>query len=127
MLKTLLLGLRLRCPNCGVGHISDSLFHIHKSCSNCHVLFERKSGEGAGASILWLSILPIFALGLFFLLFAINPDFPLIVLLGIPAIFILVASIGFYRNIRGLWIGVIALTDGLYKEDEENTPAEAQN
>ncbi len=118
MLKTLLLGLRLRCPNCGEGKISQGLFQIRETCPVCHVRFERKPGESTGANIITLSILPIPALAIAFIMMAINPDLPLWIVFAVPAIFILVVSLVSYRHSRGLWIAVVALTDGL-KTDEE--------
>ncbi|MEQ8672551.1 MAG: DUF983 domain-containing protein [Aggregatilineales bacterium] len=120
MRETLLRGLKLRCPNCGEGHISDGLFSIKATCEVCGVRFERKSGESAGASIIWLSILPIPALILYFVMVAINPDLPLAVQLAIPLGFLLVMSLIGYRHIRGLWIAVVALTDGLHADDDED-------
>ena len=118
MLRTLLLGLRLRCPNCEKGRISDGLFHIHETCPVCQVRFERKDGESAGASIMTLSLLPIPALIVSFVLMALNPELPLLVVVGIPALLIVLTSILGYRHARGFWIGIVAVTDGLYPDTE---------
>ena len=114
MIKTLLRGLRLRCPNCGDGHISDGWFSIRETCPVCHVRFERKPGESTGANIITLSVLPIPALALAFGMMAINPDLSLLVVIGIPALLVVAASLLGYRHSRGLWIAVVALTDGLH-------------
>lgn len=118
MLKTLLLGLRLRCPNCGAGKISDGLFHIHETCPVCEVRFERRDGESAGASIVTLSFLPIPAIALAFFIMIALPETPLWVVFVIPAVMILVTSVIGYRHTRGLWIAVVYLTDGLYTDAE---------
>ena len=118
MFKAMLTGLRLRCPNCGEGRISEGLFHIHETCPVCKVRFERRSGESAGASIVFLSLLPIPALILGIIMMVINPDTSLWLVIGIPALFVLVMSAVGYRHARGLWIGVVAATDGL-KTDAE--------
>lgn len=113
IVEKLMRGVRLRCPHCGEGHISDGMFSIKKTCEVCGVRFERKSGESAGASIIWLSILPIPALIIYFVMVTINPDLPLAVQWGVPLGFLLIFSLIGYRHIRGLWIAVVELTDGL--------------
>lgn len=115
MLKTLWRGLILRCPNCGEGHMSSGLFQIRPTCPVCGVRFERKTGESTGASIIMLSILPIPALALAFVLLAL--DQTIWVAIGIPALLIVVLSVVGYRHMRGLWIAVVALTDGLTVDD----------
>ncbi len=113
MLTKLLRGVFLRCPNCGQGHISSGIFQMHERCEVCGVRYERKSGESAGASILWISLLPILALGLFFALFAINDALSLWVLLGVPLLFVVVVGVLGYRHARGLWVAITDLTEGL--------------
>lgn len=124
--RTLLTGLRLRCPNCGEGKISNGLFQFNHTCAVCHVRFERKSGESAGASIIWLSILPIPALAIYFVMMAVTPDLPFAVLMGVPLVFLLIISIIGYRHMRGIWIAIVHLTDGLKSDaplqDEAQTP-----
>lgn len=118
MLQTLWLGIRLRCPNCGQGHMSGGLFHIHETCHVCNVRFERKDGESTGASIVALSFLPIPAIAIaFFLMFAF-PDLPFWVVFGVPAVLIVLTCLLGYRHARGLWIAVVKLTDGLYTDEE---------
>ena len=118
MFKKLLLGFFLRCPNCEKGHISDGLFSIRPSCNVCHVVYERQSGESVGASAIWMMGLPILPLILFFVLFAINSEWGLPILLGIPVLVtIIIGALG-YRHMRGLWIGVTYLTVGLSADDE---------
>ncbi|MCB9458755.1 MAG: DUF983 domain-containing protein [Anaerolineaceae bacterium] len=117
MLKTLWDGFRLRCPNCGQGHISEGLVSVRQQCEVCGVYFERKSGESAGASIIWISILPFLALALFFVLEFSAPDLPLAVKLSVPLVALIVVGVALYRNVRGLWIAIVHLTDGLKGDD----------
>lgn len=118
MANKLLLGLSLRCPHCGEGRISDGILKTRELCDICHVRFERKSGESAGASIVWVAILPIVSMIFYFVLFAINPDLSLITQLGITMTFTVVIGILGYRHARGVWVAVVELTDGL-KTDAE--------
>lgn len=118
MIDKLLLGFRLRCPHCGQGHINDGFLHTRDLCEVCAVRFERKSGESAGASIIWVSLLPILALIFYFLLYASNPTLSLPAQLIITMSFTLVLGLLGYRHMRGVWIAVVELSDGL-KTDAE--------
>lgn len=113
MVNKLWLGFRLRCPHCGEGHINDGLLKNRKVCEVCGVRFERKSGESAGASIIWISILPIISLIFYFILYAIDSSQTLIVRLAITIAFAIVLGVIGYRHMRGLWIAVVELSDGL--------------
>jgi len=114
----LLLGLRLRCPHCGQGHISDGILKTRDVCEVCQVRFERKSGESAGASIIWISILPIVSMVFYFIIFALTPELSVVVHLLITLTFTMILGIIGYRHARGLWIAVVELSDGL-KTDAE--------
>lgn len=119
MFKKLLLGVRLRCPNCQQPTISDGFFQVNRVCSSCGVQFERKSGEGAGASIIWISVLPILALILFFIMYALNPDLSLAILLGVPLAFVIILGLVGYRHVKGLWIAIAYLTGGVYADESD--------
>ena len=113
MWKTLWAGFRLRCPHCQQGHINEGLMTMRQQCEVCGVYFERKSGESAGASIIWISVLPFLALALFFVMEATAPDLPPAAKLGVPVAALIIVGVGLYRNVRGLWIAIVHLTDGL--------------
>lgn len=119
MLNKLLLGLRLRCPNCQQPTMSDGLFQVNRTCSSCGVQFERKSGESAGASIIWISVLPILALILFFIMYALNDDLSLFILLGVPLAFVIILGLVGYRHIKGLWIAIAYLTGDVYADERD--------
>lgn len=118
MVNKLLLGLRLRCPHCGEGHISEGLFKMRDVCEICHVRFERKSGESTGASIIWLSTLPLLAMIFYFILYAINNELSLPIQLGVTMTFVVIVGLAGYRHARGVWVAVVELSDGL-KTDAE--------
>jgi uncharacterized protein (DUF983 family) len=119
MIKVFLRGLMLRCPNCGQGHLSDSLFSMRRDCEVCHVVYERKSGESAGASIIMLSILPILALISYFVIDFLNPGVNPWLAGGVPMAIMILIGIFFYRNARGLWIAATYLTGGVYADGEK--------
>lgn len=120
MFKKLWLGFTLRCPNCETGAMSANFFSMHKECPHCHVVFERKSGESAGASAIWLSILPFFALILFFAIDLSIPDISPWIAGGIPMALMLLIGIFCYRNVRGLWIATTYLSGGVYADGEKS-------
>ncbi len=117
MLKKLWLGFWLTCPNCEEGSMADGLLAIRPECEVCHVKFERKSGETAGASIIWVSVLPILAMIIFFAIELTNPGTSLWISAGIPLAFVVIAGVLFYRNVRGLWIAISYLTGGVYADE----------
>jgi uncharacterized protein (DUF983 family) len=112
------LGFRLRCPHCGDGHISNGIFRFRDTCEVCNVRFERKAGESAGASIIWVGILPIISMIFYFVLYGINKDLSLETQLFITIAFTVIIGLIGYRHARGLWIAVVELSDGL-KTDAE--------
>jgi uncharacterized protein (DUF983 family) len=42
-------GLRLKCPNCGLGSLYRSPFRMNPSCLYCDLVFEREQGYFIGA------------------------------------------------------------------------------
>jgi len=42
-------GLRLKCPDCGLGSLYASLFRMHARCYYCDLIFEREQGYFIGA------------------------------------------------------------------------------
>jgi uncharacterized protein (DUF983 family) len=119
MLHKLWLGFTLRCPNCGKGKLSDNFFSMRRECDVCHVVFERKSGESAGASAIWMATLPFFALVLFFIIYFTNPEMNIWLAGGIPMLLMLFIGIFFYRNVRGLWIATTYLSGGVYADEDK--------
>ena len=47
--RILVRGLKLRCPNCGLGPLYASLFRMHTACDYCDIVFEREQGYFIGA------------------------------------------------------------------------------
>src|SRR5215468_6555266 len=108
----LLLGLRLRCPNCGQGKTFTSLFKAAETCSVCHVRFERQSGESVGGMYINLGIAEILSIGGYFVTqFLFQPPFALEVIFWIT--FNILFVILFYRHARSLWIAIVYLNGGV--------------
>ncbi len=110
--------LRLRCPNCGRGHIAGGLLKINPTCSYCGVRFEREEGESVGGMYINLGLAELFTLGGYFLANALfHPPFVphLIFWVTFNVLFVLF----FYRHARSLWIGISYLTGGVYADPDE--------
>jgi uncharacterized protein (DUF983 family) len=117
ILRTLLRGFFLRCPNCGQGKMGRGFFGIRETCDACGVRFERTVGEGTGAMILLLSVSPIVAILAFLLLYP-NYREQWLALLVVILLALVVGMLWLYRPMRGLWVGIIHLTGGLKRDDE---------
>jgi uncharacterized protein (DUF983 family) len=115
--KKLLLGALLRCPNCGQGHIMHGWFTVNPLCPVCRVRFERQPGEGTGAMMIIMSLLPLPTLLLFMVLYSLG-TIPLGLLLGGLVLLLIVVALLAYRHARGIWVAIIDLSGGL-KTDEE--------
>ena len=114
----LLVGARLRCPNCEQGRMFTGLFAMHTTCPQCGVRFERSSGESLGGMMVNLVAAELLTVGGFFLsYYALGSPAdmtPLAIFwLAFDILFVLV----FYRPARGLWVSVAYLTSGLTRDD----------
>jgi uncharacterized protein (DUF983 family) len=118
-IKKLLLGVRLRCPNCERGRIMRGWFTVNPTCPVCSVRFERQPGEGTGAMMIVMSIMPLPTIILFMVLYSLKA-IPLGALLGGLLVLMVLTSLVLYRHARGLWIATIDISSGL-KTDEEQS------
>jgi uncharacterized protein (DUF983 family) len=116
--KKLWLALNVRCPNCEQGAMFDGLFRMNPTCPVCEVRFERRDGESLGGMMFTLGLSEILSLGGYFLTQALFAP-PIAAQLAFWAAFTVFFCTLFYRNGRGLWIGVVYLTGGVYKDDEQ--------
>lgn len=115
--RTLWRVVRLRCPVCGLGRLSDGPFRMRERCEACDVAFERLPGEftgGMGLNSL-VTCAGVAALSLW------------VGIAGVPhglwlvALFAVVFPIAFYRHSRALWIGIIHVS-GFVHRDEAADP-----
>lgn len=117
-LKKLVTGLMLRCPNCEQGALMKNWFEVKSVCPVCNVRFERSPGEGTGAMMIVLSLVPLPLILLFILLYNIwQVALPVLLIVMIIAPVLLALLI--YRHARGIWVSVIFLSGGLYTDDEK--------
>lgn len=116
-LRTVLLGLRLRCPHCGRGHLFRDLFTLHPTCAVCRVRFERSEGESLGGMMINLGMAEVLSIGGFIVTQALfNP--PILFQAVFWGVFNIVFVVGFYRHARGAWIAMTYLTGGVYADPQ---------
>ncbi len=116
-LGKLLLGLRLRCPNCGQGRMFTGLFSMEETCPYCHVRYERRSGESIGGMFINLGLAEMLSIAGFFISQALF-DPPLIFQMVFWVAFNILFVLLFYRHSRALWVAVSYLTNGVYPDPE---------
>ncbi len=111
-LRLLLRGLALRCPRCGRGHISATLFTIVEACPVCRAPIETRTGEVTGGMAINLVTTTILAtIGIWWGgVFERAPILPLVVGLVLGGTLF---SLLFHRHACGLWVGALYLTEDI--------------
>lgn len=128
-LEKLWLGFTLRCPNCGKGEMFNGLFKMIPTCSNCHVRYERLSGESVGGMYINLVFAELLSIGGFFitqLLFSPPMWFQIVFWVTFNILFVVL----FYRHSRAMWVAISFLTMGVYpdpdyKPESNDTPSKS--
>ncbi|MDX1993221.1 MAG: DUF983 domain-containing protein [bacterium] len=120
-LKKLWCGVIVRCPNCERGAMFQGLFRMNATCPVCGVRFERRDGESLGGMMFTLGFAEVLSVGGFFLTEALFAP-PLLVQLAVWTVFTVAFCVLFYRSGRGLWVSVVYLTGGVYRDDEAPPP-----
>lgn len=104
-------GAKLRCPSCRKGSMAKNFWDLNAECPHCGVSFEPNEGDFLGAIVVAYSIMSVFiAAGVFILLMLTDLSaYAHIAIWSTFAFFFLVFG---YRNMKGIWIGVLyAMTD----------------
>ena len=119
-IKTLLRGLRLRCPACGRSSIVERLFHIKHHCPACGVLFKREEGFFVGAIMVNVvtTEVAIILIYLGCLLLTNLKDQSIITILFV---FGLLFPVAFYHHSWSLWLAFDYLIESLPKYVRENS------
>lgn len=108
-------GLRLRCPSCRRGPIYRSRSQMHARCPHCGVVFERDEGEFVGGIMLGYSITGVLIVAGVFLA-ELVADLSVETHLVIWAAFGIAVPLVFYRNMKGIWLGLIHAMVGLSRD-----------
>ena len=112
--KLFWVGARAFCPRCEKGEMFQSFFQVHKRCPECKVLLQPYSGDELGVIAVgyFLTLIPSI-LGLL-AAYAWTDWTPTQLLLFF--FFLMTAIlIGFYRNMKGIWIAFVFLLTGFRK------------
>jgi uncharacterized protein (DUF983 family) len=123
-LHVLWVSMRGYCPNCEQGRVLKTPFSLKEKCPVCGVRFERSEGEGTGAMMLTISLVPLPVILLMFFLLT-RPGAPAALIVIGSMLLVIVACLIFYPLARCLWLGVTYLGGGL-QTDEEYAAKRAQ-
>ena len=112
--KLFWLGARTICPRCEKGLIFKSFFKVHRRCPECKVVLQPYQGDELGVVALgyFLTVFPSL-IGL--VLAHLYTDWSPGVQLGFFFFLMTAILVGFYRNIKGIWIAFVFLLTGLRK------------
>ena len=110
--KLFWLGGRTICPRCEKGRMFESYFKVHKRCPECKVVLQPHAGDELGVIALgyFMTLAPSMV-GLVLAYF--YTDWSPLQLLLFFFFLMTAILIGFYRNIKGIWIGFVFLLTGL--------------
>lgn len=107
LLQAMWTGMRNTCPSCRQGRIFRGLWQENRRCPVCNAAFERNNeGDFLGAMVTAYSIISVLVIiGVFLVSWLTDLAWDQQVILW--SIFAaLVMGLG-YRNLKGLWIGIL--------------------
>jgi uncharacterized protein (DUF983 family) len=121
MLRLAWIGMRLRCPACGQGRIFRNLTVMHESCPHCGAVFEREEGDFVGAIVVAYSITAVLvAIGIYVVEVFGHLDAMVHVILW--SAFTVVFVVLTYRNMKGIWLGILHAMVGLRPRESARKP-----
>jgi uncharacterized protein (DUF983 family) len=112
MLRCAWVGMQLKCPVCGTGRIYRSFWQMNESCPSCGVVFEREEGDFLGAMVVAYSVTAVLVgAGVIAVEMVTHLDPMLHVLLWsvVGTVFLILT----YRNMKGIWLGILHVMVGL--------------
>lgn len=112
--KLFVYGARAICPRCEKGRMFESYFQVRKQCPECKVVLQPYQGDELGVIALgyFLTLTPSL-IGLVWAHF--YTDWSPGQLLLFFWLLMTIILVGFYRNIKGMWIAFVYLLTGLRK------------
>lgn len=114
MIQPLWDGVCLRCPNCRKGEMFRTWFETHPRCPGCSVPFQPYEGDFLGTMAVTYGITVGLALLLFAALYKFT-DLTLYQHLLVYSAFCLVWYFALYRQMKGIWVGILYVMTGLKK------------
>jgi uncharacterized protein (DUF983 family) len=112
MLRLAGIGMRLQCPACRRGRICRSLFRMNETCPHCGVVFEREEGDFLGAIVVAYSITSVAVVAGILTLEMLTDLDPMLHVI-IWSLFAVVFVVLTYRNMKGIWLGILHAMVGL--------------
>ena len=113
--KLFIVGARTYCPRCEKGLMFESYFKVRKQCPECKVVLQPYPGDELGVVALgyFLTLGPslVATVAAYFYTEMTPPQLLLFFWLLMTLILI-----GFYRNIKGIWIAFVFLLTGLRRK-----------
>lgn len=105
-------GLRLLCPDCGHGRIYARFTVMSQRCPVCGAQFEGEGGEFVGGVMIAYAITAVLVIAG---VLAVEwwTDLPAAFHLVLWSVFSAVFLLTCYRNMKGLWLGIVAAMMGL--------------
>lgn len=115
VLRKLWVGASLRCPDCERGRLFNRSFRMQSTCPYCHSRFDRASGDAVGGVYINVALAELSALAGIFLVHDLT-GIPLMhqLLFWVP--YVLLFTVVMYRHTRGMWLGIVYLTGGIYPD-----------
>lgn len=103
--RILVRGLKLKCPNCGLGPLYVSLFRMNKICDYCDLVFEREQGYFIGA--IYINVIATeTTLLLTLLIYGLITGTIKQQILTILFVLAIVLPLLFFRHSRSLWLSI---------------------
>ncbi len=118
VLKTLMRGLRLRCPVCGESNVFRAPFQVRHHCPACDALFQREAGFFVGAIMVNVVVTEgavMLAFGVCVLALGGGGTLTLPVLFAVALLF----PVLFYHHAWSLWLAGDHLAEGLPQQTRE--------
>ncbi|HYO64258.1 MAG TPA: hypothetical protein VER08_11550 [Pyrinomonadaceae bacterium] len=116
--RTMLRGLKLRCPVCGVSSVVRRPFHIRHHCPTCNSLYMREEGFFVGPLMINVVASELAGLVFFFacvLTFGYSERLVYYVTLPLAALF----AAGFYHHSWSIWLSIDYLVESLPQHRED--------
>lgn len=118
MLKSAGVGMRLICPACRKGRIYKSFTRHHSRCPHCGVIFEREEGDFLGAMVVAYSIISVLVAAGIFITERVT-DLTVVQHAWLWSVLAAAFLLLTYRNMKGIWIGILHAMVGLKGPREE--------
>jgi uncharacterized protein (DUF983 family) len=103
--RILLRGLRLRCPDCGLGPLYRAPFRMHTHCDYCGLIYEREQGYFVGAIYINVIATESLLLGALLIYTLITGNISQTIL-TVLIVLALTLPLVFFHHSRSLWLCV---------------------